>query len=221
MWANAQRDGRPAEHRWCRLFNAANFGWRSLLDCRVITLQCQVEKAVEISWGPQTGKLISAASRPKFTILWGHPENVLLLNNFFSDCRCVPQLRRYIARQSCAMVPRWRFLATFLRPVFSASRVQHVSDLHPNFALRPYHVWKYGRHWICDGWDRRGKDDEEEEEETTAWKYNRLPYSICDHNQTKHNLSESLKYVYSFRLQNSSCYKLLDVSYTCSLVPMH
>jgi len=25
-----------------------------------------------------------------------------------------------IARQSCAMVRRWRFLATFLRPVFSA-----------------------------------------------------------------------------------------------------
>jgi len=24
MWANAQRDGRPAEHRWRPLFNAAN-----------------------------------------------------------------------------------------------------------------------------------------------------------------------------------------------------
>jgi len=26
MWANAQRDGRPAEHWWRPLFNAANFG---------------------------------------------------------------------------------------------------------------------------------------------------------------------------------------------------
>jgi len=26
MWANAQRDGRPAEHRWRHLFNAAKFG---------------------------------------------------------------------------------------------------------------------------------------------------------------------------------------------------
>ena len=26
MWANAQRDGRPAEHRRCPLFNAAKFG---------------------------------------------------------------------------------------------------------------------------------------------------------------------------------------------------
>jgi len=51
-----------------------------------------------------------------------------------------------IARQSCAMVPRWRFLATFLRPAFPASRVQQVSDLHLKFALRPHHVWKYGRH---------------------------------------------------------------------------
>ena len=58
-----------------------------------------------------------------------------------------------ITRQSCAMVPRWRFLATFLRPAFPASRVQHVSDLHLKFALRPYHVWKYGRHPIYGRWD--------------------------------------------------------------------
>jgi len=38
-------------------------------------------------------------------------------------------------------VPRWRFLATFLRPVFSASRVQQLSDLHLKFTLRPHHVW--------------------------------------------------------------------------------
>jgi len=25
MWANAQSDGRPAEHRWCPLLNAAKF----------------------------------------------------------------------------------------------------------------------------------------------------------------------------------------------------
>ena len=26
IWANAQRDGRPAEHRWSPLFNAPKFG---------------------------------------------------------------------------------------------------------------------------------------------------------------------------------------------------
>jgi len=39
------------------------------------------------------------------------------------------------------MVPRWRFFGDFLLPVFSASRVQHVSGLHSQFALRPHHVW--------------------------------------------------------------------------------
>jgi len=31
MWANAQRDGRPAEYRWRPLLNAAKFGWCPLL----------------------------------------------------------------------------------------------------------------------------------------------------------------------------------------------
>jgi len=31
MWANDQRDGRPAKHRWRPLLNAAKFGWRPLL----------------------------------------------------------------------------------------------------------------------------------------------------------------------------------------------
>jgi len=34
----------------------------------------------------------------------------------------------------------WQFLATFLGPAFSASRVQHTSDLHSKFTLRPRHV---------------------------------------------------------------------------------
>jgi len=55
-----------------------------------------------------------------------------------------------IARQSCAMVPMAIF-CRFLRPLFAASRVQHVSDLRLKFALRPHHVWKYGVHSICDG----------------------------------------------------------------------
>jgi len=41
----------------------------------------------------------------------------------------------------------------FLRPVFLASRMQHISELHLKFALRPHHVCKYSRHPLCDGWD--------------------------------------------------------------------
>jgi len=57
------------------------------------------------------------------------------------------------ARQSCAMVPRLRFFASFLRPVLPASRMQHISDLHSKSTLRPHHVLKYGRHPLCDRWD--------------------------------------------------------------------
>jgi len=28
--------------------------------------------------------------------------------------------------------------------------MQHISDVHSKFALRPHHVWKYGRHPISD-----------------------------------------------------------------------
>ena len=38
----------------------------------------------------QTNETISAASGPKFTVLWGHLEDILLLNKFFFDCQCVP-----------------------------------------------------------------------------------------------------------------------------------
>jgi len=38
MWANAQRDGRPAKHRWRPVLNTAKFGSRLLLECRAVTL---------------------------------------------------------------------------------------------------------------------------------------------------------------------------------------
>ena len=61
---------------------------------------------------PQTNEMISAASGPKFTILWGHLEDIWLLNKFFLIVDTCLSCKD-IARQSCAMVPRWRFLATF------------------------------------------------------------------------------------------------------------
>ena len=145
MWANAQRDGRPAEHRWRPLFNAAKFGRRPLLDA--VQKPAKTRNLLKFAGVPQTTGWISAVSRPMFTILWGHVEDISLLNNYFP---IVDKCLSYedIARQSCAMVPRWRFLATFLRPAFPASRMQQVSDLHLKFALRPHHLWKYGRHPI-------------------------------------------------------------------------
>jgi len=73
-----------------------------------------------------------------------------MLNKFFPIVdTCLSCEDIGLAQQSCAMVPRWRFLATFLGPVFAASRLQYISDLHSKFALRPLDVWKYGRHPMC------------------------------------------------------------------------
>jgi len=37
MWANAHRDGRPAEYRWHPLY-ATKCGWHPLLECRAVML---------------------------------------------------------------------------------------------------------------------------------------------------------------------------------------
>ena len=69
-----------------------------------------------------------------------------------------------IAGQSCAMVPRWRVLATFLRPVFAASRVQHISDLHSKFALGSRHMCRSMVDIQSVAAEiRRGKKEEEED----------------------------------------------------------
>jgi len=74
----------------------------------------------------------------------------LMFNNFFLIVdTCLSY--KGIAQQSCAMVPRWRIFGDFLGHAFPASYVQHISDMHSKFALRPHHVWKYGRHPIGDG----------------------------------------------------------------------
>jgi len=99
---------------------------------------------------PQTTGSISAATGLKFTILRGHVEEILLLNNFFFPIVDACFSCEDMARQGCAMVLRWPFFGEFLGPVFPASHVQHISDLHSKFTLGPHHVSKYGRHPFCD-----------------------------------------------------------------------
>jgi len=60
---------------------------------------------------PQTRQQISAVSRPKFTILSAHVEEVLLFNKFFPVVdTCLSS--EDIARQYYAMVPKWRYFAS-------------------------------------------------------------------------------------------------------------
>jgi len=84
MWADAQRDGRPAECRWRPLFNAAD---ATRVPCSNAAKTRNPLKFAEVA---QTTGPISAASVPKFTILWmwGHIEEILLLNSFFRLSIC-------------------------------------------------------------------------------------------------------------------------------------
>jgi len=66
-------------------------------------------------------------------------EEILLFSKFFPTVDTCLSCED-IAGQSCAMVLRWRIFGDFLHPVFSASRVQYISDLHSKFALGPHHV---------------------------------------------------------------------------------
>jgi len=137
MWAIAQCDGRPAECRWRPLFNAAV--WLTPTTRVPCSNAAKTPNALKLPGLPQTNEMISAASGPKFAILRGHVQEISLLNKFFQIVDTCLSCED-IARQNCAMVPKWRFLTTFLRPVFSASHVQHVSDLCQKFAPRPHHV---------------------------------------------------------------------------------
>jgi len=198
MWADAQRDGRPAEYRWrpVRKFhnsihcttpqsladaaagvpcnNAANIGeakastqsefctWQNSVrgqeplkmyiqctspgdgqtSCKVwlasderrrYSNEAKTLKPLKFAGVPQTRQSISAVSGPTFAIV-GTLEKILLFNQFFpivDTCLSCED----IAQQSCAMVRRWRLFASFLRPVFPASRMQHISDLHSKFTL--------------------------------------------------------------------------------------
>jgi len=128
-----------------------------------------------------------------------------------------------MARQSCAVVPRWlprlgsvtarqssserqpnyvalnraRHLCSAGRPsrwalahisslwspyvigltIYIYGRpMQHISDLHSKFALRPHHVWKYGRHPIL------GEEIKKEEERRNSMKI----YMVCSITQGDH-----------------------------------
>jgi len=157
MYVNAQCDGRPAEYRWRPRFNAAKFVWRPLVECRAVTLPRR-----ESRWNLQgcfqlanRSQPVAGRSSPYYEDMW---RRYCRLTSFFLLSICA-----LFAKIWPDKFARWCRDGDFLRPVFTASRVQHVSDLHSKFALRPHHVSKYGRHPVCDGEIRRGKKIEEEE----------------------------------------------------------
>jgi len=62
MWANAQRDGRPAEYRWRPLFNAAV--WLTPNTGVPCSNAAKMRNTLKFAGVPQTTGSISAASGP-------------------------------------------------------------------------------------------------------------------------------------------------------------
>jgi len=73
---------------------------------------------------PQTGKPISAVSRPKFTILWEHVEKILLFNRCF-----FPIVDTCLSCEDTRQIVRWcpmaNFLAIFCVLYISEPRAAH------------------------------------------------------------------------------------------------
>ena len=151
MWANAQRDGCPAEYRWRLLFNAAKFAWRPVLECRGVTLPRR-----ETRWNvlgcpklANRSQPLVGRSSPYYQGMW---TSYCCLTSFFpivDTCLSCEDS----ARQSCAMVPRWRIFGIFCVLYFQWAACSTFQTCIQNSHWRPHHVWKYGRLPICDGWD--------------------------------------------------------------------
>ena len=122
------------------------FGWRPLLECRAVTLPTR-----DTRWNLQGCPKLANRSQPLIGRSSPYYEDM------WRRYRCLTRFFRLSINASAAKIQpnkvvRW-CQNIFLRPVLSVSRVQHISDMHSKFALRPHHVWKYGRHPISNRWD--------------------------------------------------------------------
>ena len=117
MWDNSQRDSRPVEYRWRPLFNAAKFGWRPL--------PCSNTARRESRWNLQGCLKLANRSQPLVGLSSPYYADMLrryrCLTGFFpivDTCLSCDDA----ARQSCVMVPKWRFFASC---IFSEPRAAH------------------------------------------------------------------------------------------------
>ena len=143
-WRNSVRGQEPPKVYICSVAaqdtakHRAKFGWPPLNNVAPPT-KPRCETPLNFARVPQTPEPISAASGPKFTILWDMWRRYCCLTSFFSGL----SIHALVAKIQPDKVVQWcpgsDFLC-FLHPVFPASRMQHISDLHSKFALRPHHV---------------------------------------------------------------------------------
>jgi len=120
MWANAQRDGRPAEYRWRPLFNAAV--WLTPTTRVLCSNAAKMRKPLKCAGVPQTCQQISAVIRQKFTILRGRVQEVSVFNKIFFRL----SIHALAAKMQADKVVRWRQNGDFFAScIFSELRAAH------------------------------------------------------------------------------------------------
>jgi len=121
------------------VFNAANFGWRPLLECRALTLPIR-----ETRWNllgcpkyANRSQLVVGRSSPYCEDMWGR---YCCLRSFFLIVDTCLSCKD-IARQICAMVPRRRILGDFFGSCISSEPcIAHFRPPESKFALGPHHM---------------------------------------------------------------------------------
>ena len=108
------------------LCSTPQFGWRPLLECRAVTLPRR-----ETRWNYLGCPKLTERSQPlvgRSSAYCEYMWRIYCCSTIFFPIVDTCLSCEDIARQTCGMMPRWRFLATFLCPAFAASREQHFSD---------------------------------------------------------------------------------------------
>jgi len=119
MWANAQRDGLPAYYRWRPLFN--NSVWLTPTTRVPCSNAAKTQNPLKFAVVPQTRQQISAISRPSspyYEDMWRRYRCLTSFSPIVDTCLNCEDT----ARQSCVMVPKWRYFASC---IFSEPRVTH------------------------------------------------------------------------------------------------
>jgi len=148
MWANAQRDGRPAEYRWHPLVQHHKV-W--LTPATRVPCSKMLPRH-ESCWNlhgcpklPDRSQPLVGRSSPYCGDMW---RRHCCLTSFFlivDTCLSCED----IAQQSCVMVPRWRFFASFIFSKQRAARFRPASKIRTK-ATPCVEVWQTSSLW---GWD--------------------------------------------------------------------
>ena len=107
----------------------------------------KMRNPLKLAGMPQTTGPISAASGPKFTILWGIWRRYCFLTSFFRLSICA--LVANIQPDSCMMVHRWRIFGDFF--AWKYGRHPISASLYNNFCKTGNYVIYDVIIWVQDG----------------------------------------------------------------------